>query len=139
MNNQRNGIWIAYVLSLLTPFTVLISGVIAMIYVGYRLDKDEDGDIANTHYYGMIHNFFLFLTFFVVLIVTVATSNGVLMGVSDYWVRDSTRVEDIAVAIPYVGAFIAAIAILFWLYRMIQGMRLLSQNLPQKTIHGVNL
>lgn len=41
MNKHHNGIWIAYILSCFTPFTFLISGVIAIIYAGYRLDKGK--------------------------------------------------------------------------------------------------
>lgn len=32
MQEQHKGIWIAYILSLFTPFTLLISGVIAIVY-----------------------------------------------------------------------------------------------------------
>lgn len=46
MNKHHNGIWIAYILSCFTPFTFLISGVIAIIYAGYRLDKGEDSDVV---------------------------------------------------------------------------------------------
>ena len=79
--SQNSALWFVYIASLLTPFTCLLSGVIGIIYAGYRLDKNEDGEVANSHYYGLIRSFFLFLTFFVVLLVTVATSNGLIIGV----------------------------------------------------------
>lgn len=41
MHQHHKGIWVAYILSLFTPFTLLLSGVIAIIYAGYRLDKGE--------------------------------------------------------------------------------------------------
>ncbi|QLE35911.1 hypothetical protein [Vibrio parahaemolyticus] len=138
MNKHHNGIWIAYILSCLTPFTFLISGVIAIIYAGYRLDKGEDSDVVISHYYGLIRTFFLYLTFFVVLIVTVATFNGVLVGVSDYWVK-STLIEDIAYFIPWVGMVFAALAILVWFIRMFQGMQQLRNNQPHTPSTGPNL
>ncbi|MCE9829604.1 hypothetical protein, partial [Vibrio diabolicus] len=122
MNKPHNGIWVAYILSCLTPFTFLISGVIAIIYAGYRLDKGEDSDVVISHYYGLIRTFFLYLTFFVVLIVTVATSNGVLVGVSDYWLH-STLLETIAYFIPLVVIVFAALSILVCFIRMFQGMQ----------------
>ncbi|OBT13403.1 hypothetical protein A9264_06965 [Vibrio sp. UCD-FRSSP16_10] len=137
MNNHHRGIWIAYIGSLLTPFTCLLSGVAAIVYAGYRLDKDEDSDVVNSHYYSLIRSFFLFLTFFVVLIVTIATSNGVLIGVNDYWMRNSA-LEEIAHIIPIAGGIISAIAILIWFVRMTQGMRLLKENKPiedKKSLH----
>ncbi|HCH0948716.1 TPA: hypothetical protein NKP42_003263 [Vibrio parahaemolyticus] len=138
MNKHPNGIWIAYILSCFTPFTFLISGVIAIIYAGYRLDKGEDSDVVISHYYGLIRTFFLYLTFFVVLIVTVATSNGVLVGVSDYWVK-STLIEDVAYFIPWVGMVFAALAILVWFIRMFQGMQQLRNNQPHTPSTGPNL
>ncbi|HCH4654637.1 TPA: hypothetical protein ACPVZO_003249 [Vibrio parahaemolyticus] len=138
MNKHHNRIWIAYILSCFTPFTFLISGVIAIIYAGYRLDKGEDSDVVISHYYGLIRTFFLYLTFFVVLIVTVATSNGVLVGVSDYWVK-STLIEDIAYFIPWVGMVFAALAILVWFIRMFQGMQQLRNNQPHTPSTGPNL
>ncbi len=138
MNKHHNGIWAAYILSCFTPFTFLISGVIAIIYAGYRLDKGEDSDIVNSHYYGLIRTFFLYLTFFVVLVVTVATSNGVLVGVSNYWVR-SSFLSNIAYVIPYIGMLFAAIAILVWLLRMFQGMHQLRNNKPHSPSTGPNL
>ncbi|GAB7220325.1 hypothetical protein [Vibrio comitans] len=137
MNDHHKGIWYAYIGSILTPFTLLLSGVIAIVYAGYRLDKDEDSEVVNSHYYGLIRSFFLFLTFFVVLIVTVATSNGVLIGVNDYWARNSALVE-IAHFIPIAGGVISAIAIVVWIVRMFKGMRLLKENKPvaqAKSLH----
>ncbi|MEZ9566606.1 hypothetical protein AB4427_07010 [Vibrio artabrorum] len=138
MNKPHKGIWVAYILSCLTPVTCLISGVIAIIYAGYRLDKGEDGEVVDTHYYGLIRSFFLNLTFFVVLIVTVATSNGVLIGVNDYWYQNHV-IDDIAFYIPYIGMLFGGVAIMIWFVRMYQGMRRLSQNLPQKPTTGPNL
>lgn len=138
MNKHHNGIWIAYILSCLTPFTLLVSGVIAIVYAGYRLDKGEDSDVVTSHYYGLIRNFFLYLTFFVVLIVTVATSNGVLVGVSDYWVH-STLLDNIAYAIPYIGMLFAVVAIVVWFWRMFQGMHQLRNNEPHNPSRGPNL
>ncbi|MDV6251033.1 hypothetical protein [Vibrio sp. EA2] len=138
MNKHHNGIWIAYILSCLTPFTFLISGVVAIIYAGYRLDKGEDSDVVISHYYGLIRTFFLYLTFFVVLIVTVATTNGVLKGVSDYWVR-SSLLDNIAYVIPYIGSVFAVVAIGVWLWRMFQGMHQLRNNKPHRPSTGPNL
>ncbi|BDR13578.1 hypothetical protein [Vibrio sp. STUT-A11] len=138
MNKHHNGIWIAYILSCFTPFTFLISGVVAIIYAGYRLDKGEDSDVVISHYYGLIRTFFLYLTFFVVLIVTVATTNGVLKGVSDYWVR-STMLDNIAYVIPYIGSVFAVVAIGVWLWRMLQGMHQLRSNKPHRPSTGPNL
>ncbi|RBW65904.1 hypothetical protein DS893_06990 [Vibrionales bacterium C3R12] len=135
---NKNGIWFAYIASLLTPFTFLISGIIAIVYAGYRLDKNEDGDMVNSHYYGLIRSFFLFLTFFVVLVVTVATSNGVLAGMNDYWYQ-ATWIDSIAYIIPYIGAGFAAMAIVVWIYRLIQGMRQLQQGIPHAPSTGPNL
>ncbi|ELM0339334.1 hypothetical protein Q3051_002312 [Vibrio vulnificus] len=142
MNKPNKGIWIAYILSCLTPFTFLLSGVIAIVYAGYRLDKNQDGDVVNSHYYGLIRTFFLYLTFFVVLIVTVATSNGVLVGVSEYWVSSTVLdnvLNSVAYAIPYVGMLFAALAILVWFLRMYQGMVQLSNNQPHRPSTGPNL
>lgn len=138
MNKPNNGIWVAYVLSIFTPFTCLISGVIAIVYAGYRLDKGEDGEIVDSHYYGLIRTFFLNLTFFVVLIITVATSNGVLIGVNDYW-YNSNVIDDIAYYIPYVGMLFGLAAILLWFVRMYQGMQKLKANQPFGLAKGPNL
>ncbi|MGD8116769.1 hypothetical protein [Vibrio sp. TRT 29B02] len=138
MSKPNNGIWVAYILSIFTPFTCLISGVIAIIYAGYRLDKGEDGEIVDSHYYGLIRTFFLNLTFFVVLIITVATSNGVLIGVNDYW-YNSNVIDEIAYYIPYVGMLFGAIAILLWFVRMYQGMQKLRENQPFNIVKGPNL
>jgi uncharacterized membrane protein len=129
MHQQHRGIWIAYILSLFTPFTLLISGVIAIVYAGYRLDKGEDSDVVNSHYYGLIRTFFLNLTFFVVLIVTVATSNGLLKGVTHYWYKASW-IDQLANIIPYVGMLFAGVAIVVWIIRMFIGMNKLKQNIP---------
>lgn len=129
MQEQHKGIWIAYILSLFTPFTLLISGVIAIVYAGYRLDKGEDSDVVNSHYYGLIRTFFLNLTFFVVLIVTVATSNGLLKGVTHYWYQ-ATWIDQIANFIPYVGMLFASVAIIVWIIRMFAGMSKLKQDIP---------
>ncbi|WP_047043991.1 membrane protein [Vibrio mexicanus] len=138
MNKPHKGIWVAYILSCFTPFTCLISGVIAIVYAGYRLDKNEDGEVVNSHYYGLIRTFFLNLTFFVVLIVTVATANGVLVGVSDYWYK-STMLDKIAYAIPYVGMCFAFAAIILWFVRMYRGMKQLKNNQPLNITTGPNL
>lgn len=138
MNKPNNGIWIAYILSIFTPFTCLISGVIAIVYAGYRLDKGEDGAIVDSHYYGLIRTFFLNLTFFVVLIITVATSNGVLIGVNDYW-YNSHVIDEIAYYIPYVGMLFGSVAILLWFLRMYQGMQKLKANQPFSMVKGPNL
>jgi uncharacterized membrane protein len=128
MHQHHKGIWVAYILSLFTPFTLLLSGVIAIIYAGYRLDKGEDSEVVNSHYYGLIRTFFLNLTFFVVLIVTVATSNGVLKGVTNYWYKASW-IDQIANIIPYIGMLFAAVAIVMWIIRMFMGMSKLNQNI----------
>ncbi|ASI90924.1 MULTISPECIES: hypothetical protein [Vibrio] len=128
MHQHHKGIWVAYILSLFTPFTLLLSGVIAIIYAGYRLDKGEDSEVVNSHYYGLIRTFFLNLTFFVVLIVTVATSNGLLKGVTNYWYKASW-IDQIANIIPYIGMLFAAVAIVMWIIRMFMGMSKLNQNI----------
>ncbi len=50
MNQDRahKSVWFVYIASLLTPFTCLLSGVIGIIYAGYRLDKNQAGEIANS-------------------------------------------------------------------------------------------
>ncbi|MGC9462011.1 hypothetical protein [Vibrio genomosp. F10] len=138
MNKHHKGIWFAYVASLFTPLTCLLSGVIAIVYAGYRLDKGEDSEVVISHYYGLIRSFFLNLTFFVVLIVTIATSNGVLIGINDYW-YNSTIIDSVAYFIPIVGIALAAIAILIWFVRMFKGMKQLKANLPLQTMKGPNL
>ncbi len=138
MNKPHKGIWVAYILSCFTPFTCLISGVIAIVYAGYRLDKGEDGEVVDSHYYGLIRTFFLNLTYFVVLIVTVATSNGILIGVNDYWYK-SHIIDEIAYYIPYVGMLFGAIAIVVWFIRMYQGMTQLKANQPLSVLRGPNL
>ncbi|MCK6264989.1 hypothetical protein KP803_17050 [Vibrio sp. ZSDE26] len=138
MNKQHNGIWFAYIASLFTPLTCLLSGVVAIVYAGYRLDKGEDSEVVNSHYYGLIRSFFLNLTFFVVLIVTIATSNGVLIGINDYWYQ-SSMLDSIAYVIPIIGMVFAALAIVIWFYRMFKGMKQLKANLPHKPTKGPNL
>ncbi|WP_394143969.1 hypothetical protein [Vibrio atypicus] len=138
MKKPNNGIWVAYILSCFTPFTCLISGVLAIIYAGYRLDKGEDGEIVDSHYYGLIRTFFLNLTFFVVLIITVATANGVLIGVNDYW-YNSHIIDEIAYYIPYVGMLFGLVAILLWFVRMYQGMQKLKANERFSMTKGPNL
>ncbi|WP_159656567.1 hypothetical protein [Vibrio atypicus] len=138
MKKPNNGIWVAYILSCFTPFTCLISGVLAIIYAGYRLDKGEDGEIVDSHYYGLIRTFFLNLTFFVVLIITVATANGVLIGVNDYW-YNSHIIDEIAYYIPYVGMLFGLAAILLWFVRMYQGMQKLKANERFSMTKGPNL
>ena len=138
MNKPHKGIWVAYILSCFTPFTCLISGVIAIIYAGYRLDKGEDGEIIDSHYYGLIRTFFLNLTYFVVLIITVATSNGVLIGVNDYWYK-SHLIDDIAYYIPYIGMLFGLIAIAFWFVRLFKGMNKLKEHQPFSLLKGPNL
>lgn len=140
MNQDREhkSVWFVYIASLLTPFTCLLSGVIGIIYAGYRLDKNQDGEIANSHYYGLIRSFFLYLTFFVVLIVTVATTNGIIMGVNRYWMPEHWLAK-LGHGIPYVGAIIAVGAISIWIWRMIQGMQQYQNNLPHSPSKGPNL
>lgn len=136
--SDNKSVWFVYIANLLTPFTCLISGVIGIIYAGYRLDKNEDGEVANSHYYGLIRSFFLFLTFFVVLIVTVATTNGLIMGVNRYWYAHSW-LTTVGGAIPYVGALIALFAISLWFVRMVKGMQQLKNNIPHAPSKGPNL
>jgi len=135
---NNKSVWFVYIANILTPFTCLLSGVIGIIYAGYRLDKNEDGDIANSHYYGMIRTFFLFLTFFVVLIVTVATTNGLIMGVNRYWYAHSW-LSTLGSAIPYIGALMAILALAVWFYRMAVGMKQLRNNIPHAPSKGPNL
>ncbi len=132
------GIWYAYIGSLLTPFTFLISGVIAIVYAGYRLNKAEDNDMVSSHYQGLIRTFFLYLTFFSVLIVTVATANGMLIGLSGYWLNNSTLTL-VAQYIPYLGAVFALIAIVVWVIRVLQGMQQLKNNVEHRPSTGPNL
>ncbi|MEZ9232707.1 hypothetical protein AB4259_16645 [Vibrio amylolyticus] len=138
MNNQHKGIWFAYIASVFTPLTCLLSGVIAIVYAGYRLDKGEDSEIVNSHYYGLIRSFFLNLTFFVVLIITIATTNGVLKGINDYW-YNSTMIDNVAYGIPIVGMIFATVAIIVWFIRMFRGMKQLKANLPHPSVKGPNL
>ncbi|MDE1514139.1 MULTISPECIES: hypothetical protein [Vibrio] len=134
-DRAHKSVWFVYIASLLTPFTCLLSGVIGIIYAGYRLDKNQDGEVANSHYYGLIRSFFLYLTFFVVLIVTVATSNGIIMGVNRYWMHE-TWLGQLGYVIPYLGALIALAAISIWIWRIIQGMLQYRRHLPHSPSKG---
>ncbi|OIQ26336.1 hypothetical protein [uncultured Vibrio sp.] len=138
MNKQHKGIWFAYIASLFTPLTCLLSGVVAIVYAGYRLDKGEDSEVVNSHYYGLIRSFFLNLTFFVILIVTIATTNGVLKGINDYWYK-SSMIDSVAYGIPIVGMIFATIAIVVWFIRMFTGMKQLKADLPHEPVKGPNL
>lgn len=118
---------IAYIASLLTPVTLMLSGILAVIYAAYQLNKGAD-KLTYSHYYTIIRTFFLFFTFFVVLGVTAATTSGMAAG-AGYWVQSSFL--DMALqAIPVVGIIIAALAIISWFIKHVQGMKRLSQNLP---------
>lgn len=125
--NNKAGVRFAYIASFLTPFTLLISGIVAIIYSGYKLNKGTD-EVSYTHYYTIIRSFFMFFTFFVVLGVTAATMTGMLAGV-EYWVH-SDVLDYVMKVIPFVGVVIALVAVLKWLFQLIRGMRLLSQNKP---------
>ncbi|MGF1723724.1 hypothetical protein [Photobacterium nomapromontoriensis] len=123
--NNKAGVRFAYIASFLTPFTLLISGIIAIIYAGYKLNKGTD-ELCYSHYYTIIRSFFLFFTFFVVLGVTAATTTGMVAG-AEYWVN-SDVLDYVLDGIPVVGVIIALIAIIRWFFQLIRGMRLLSQN-----------
>ncbi|KJG22506.1 membrane protein [Photobacterium iliopiscarium] len=122
---HKKGIWFAYIASFLTPFTLLLSGIIAIIYAGYKLDKGAD-DITYSHYYTIIRSFFLFLTFFVVLGVSAATTTGMIAG-AEYWVHSDILAKALNV-LPFIGGAIAIVAIAVWFAKIINGMKLLSQN-----------
>ncbi|CEO38948.1 hypothetical protein C0Z01_03845 [Photobacterium kishitanii] len=122
---HKKGIWFAYIASFLTPFTLLLSGIIAIIYAGYKLDKGTD-EIAYSHYYTIIRSFFLFLTFFVVLGVSAATTTGMIAG-AEYWVH-SDILDKILNVLPFIGGAIAIVAIVVWFAKIINGMRLLNKN-----------
>ncbi|WP_297478525.1 hypothetical protein [uncultured Photobacterium sp.] len=122
---HKKGIWFAYIASFLTPFTLLLSGIIAIIYAGYKLDKGAD-EVAYSHYYTIIRSFFLFLTFFVVLGVSAATTTGMIAG-AEYWIH-SEILDKVLNILPFVGGAIAFVAVVVWLAKIINGMKLLSQN-----------
>ncbi|MEC6814763.1 hypothetical protein [Photobacterium toruni] len=122
---HKKGIWFAYIASFLTPFTLLLSGIIAIIYAGYKLDKGAD-EVAYSHYYTIIRSFFLFLTFFVVLGVSAATTTGMIAG-AEYWVHSDLLAKILSI-LPFVGGAIAIVAIVVWFAKIVNGMKLLSQN-----------
>ncbi|OAN17702.1 hypothetical protein A3K86_01930 [Photobacterium jeanii] len=119
INTNRNGVWFAYIATFLTPFTLMISGIIAIIYSAYQMNKGTD-DVTYSHYYTIIKTFFLFFTFFVVLGVTAATTSGMVAG-AEYWVHSSI-LDMIRHAIPYIGAGISFAAICFWFVKISKGM-----------------
>jgi uncharacterized membrane protein len=129
MSNKTNkGIWFAYIASLLTPLTLMFSGIIAIIYSGYQMNKGTNDEIINSHYYAIIKSFFLFLTFFVVLGVTAATMSGMVAGL-EYWVHSSI-LEKIYSAIPVIGAIISLLAIGTWFVKLAKGMQKLKAYQP---------
>jgi uncharacterized membrane protein len=123
---NKNGIWFAYFASLLTPFTLLLSGIIAIIYAGYKMNQGTEDEVIQSHYYALIKNFFLFLTFFVVVAVTSATMSGMVAGL-EYWVHNSL-LESLHSLIPIIGLVISLAAIGTWLIKMITGMQKLKNN-----------
>ena len=123
---NKNGIWFAYIASLLTPFTLLLSGIIAIIYAGYKMNQGTEDKVIESHYYALIKNFFLFLTFFVVVAVTSATMSGMVAGL-EYWVHHSF-LDSLDFLIPIVGLIISLLAIGTWLIKMITGMQKLKNN-----------
>ncbi|KLV07096.1 membrane protein [Photobacterium aquae] len=125
--NNKQGVRFAYIASALTPVTLLLSGIVAVIYSAYQLNKGTD-EVSYTHYYTIIRTFFLFFTFFVVLGVTAATMTGMVAG-AEYWVHSSVW-DTLLKGIPVVGVVIACLAIVKWVIQHIRGMRLLSQNKP---------
>ncbi|MGF1731388.1 hypothetical protein BIT28_27215 [Photobacterium proteolyticum] len=124
-SDTKSGVRFAYIASFLTPLTFMISGIVAVIYSAYKLNKGTD-ELTYSHYYTIIRTFFLFFTFFVVLGVTAATTSGMVAG-AEYWVQ-SDFLDKLLSAIPVVGLVIAALAIVKWFVKHIQGMKLLSQN-----------
>ncbi|CED70439.1 hypothetical protein ACU5DF_16960 [Aliivibrio wodanis] len=123
-----NGIWFAYIASLLTPLTLMASGIIAIIYAGYQMNKGTNDEVINSHYYAIIKTFFLFLTFFVVLGVTAATMSGMVAGL-EYWVHSSI-LDKLYSAIPIVGATISLLAIGTWFIKLTKGMKKLKAYQP---------
>lgn len=126
-SDNKSGLRFAYIASFLTPLTFMVSGIVAIIYSAYQLNKGTD-KLSYSHYYTIIRTFFLFFTFFVVLGVTAATMSGMVAG-AEYWVK-SDFLGMLLSAIPVAGLVIAALAIVKWFVKHIQGMRLLSQNKP---------
>ena len=124
-SDTKSGVRFAYIASFLTPLTFMISGIVAVIYSAYKLNKGTD-ELTYSHYYTIIRTFFLFFTFFVVLGVTAATTSGMVAG-AEYWVQ-SDFLDKLLSAIPVIGLVIAALAIVKWFVKHIQGMKLLSQN-----------
>ncbi|MCG7586735.1 hypothetical protein [Photobacterium sp. OFAV2-7] len=124
-SDTKSGVRFAYIASFLTPLTFMISGIVAVIYSAYKLNKGTD-ELTYSHYYTIIRTFFLFFTFFVVLGVTAATTSGMVAG-AEYWVQNDF-LDKLLSAIPVVGLVIAALAIVKWFVKHIQGMKLLSQN-----------
>ena len=120
-NKTDKGIWFAYIASLLTPVTLMISGIIAIIYAGYQMNKGTNDDVVDSHYYAIIKSFFLFLTFFVVLAVTAATMSGMVAGL-EYWVHSSI-LDKVYSAIPVIGAIISILAIGAWFIKLAKGMQ----------------
>ncbi|HIF9344020.1 TPA: hypothetical protein ACX6RX_000065 [Photobacterium damselae] len=123
--DNKKGVWFAYIASFLTPFTLLVSGIIAIIYAGYKMNKGTD-ELTYSHYYTIIRSFFLFFTFFVVLGVTAATTTGMAAG-AEYWIH-SDILDKILHILPFIGAGIAGIAVLAWLAKIVRGMQRLSAN-----------
>ncbi len=122
------GIWFAYIASFLTPFTFMISGIIAIVYAGYQMNKGTNDEVVNSHYYAIIKTFFLFLTFFVVLGVTTATMSGMVAGL-EYWIHSSI-LDKVYSLIPIVGAIISTIAIVTWFIKLTKDMKKLKSYLP---------
>lgn len=127
-NKTDKGIWFAYIASLLTPVTLMISGIIAIIYAGYQMNKGTNDDVVDSHYYAIIKSFFLFLTFFVVLAVTAATMSGMVAGL-EYWVHSSI-LDKVYSAIPVIGAIISLLAIVAWFIKLAKGMQKLKAYQP---------
>ncbi|KHT63572.1 hypothetical protein C9J03_06235 [Photobacterium gaetbulicola] len=125
--DPRREVRFAYIASFLTPLTLMISGIIAVIYSAYKLNKGTD-ELSYTHYYTIIRTFFYFFTFFVVLGVTAATTTGIVAG-AEYWVY-SPFLHKVLQVIPVVGLIIALLAIVKWFIQHIQGMKLLKANQP---------
>ncbi|PSW21326.1 hypothetical protein C9I98_05140 [Photobacterium sanctipauli] len=124
---STKGVRLAYIASFLTPLTLMISGIFAVIYSAYKLNKGTD-ELSYTHYYTIIRTFFYFFTFFVVLGVTAATTTGMLAG-AEYWVY-SPLLHKVLQAIPVVGLIIAGLAIVKWFIQHIRGLKLLKANQP---------
>ncbi|PQJ88220.1 MULTISPECIES: hypothetical protein [Aliivibrio] len=127
-NKTDKGIWFAYIASLLTPVTLMVSGIIAIIYAGYQMNKGTNDDVVDSHYYSIIKSFFLFLTFFVVLAVSAATMSGMVAGL-EYWVHSSI-LDKVYSAIPVIGAIISFLAIGAWFVKLAKGMQKLKAYQP---------